>query len=210
MIDKNWFNENDYRKVVSMYNNSKLDFQRFEFLGDRVLGLALAENLMTRFSEYDEGKLAKIFSYLSSRKVLVKIGKKNGLLTFLKENNLENISDRILSDFVEAILGFFFFNHGYDKTKAIIINYWNEEIINDFHESLDYKTNLQEWSQGKKLGLPKYTLVKKEGPDHKPLFKVIVEIKNYKSEVGLGNTLQLAEQKAAKNFISSNSLIYEK
>ena len=84
MIDKNWFNENDYRKVVSMYNNSKLDFQRFEFLGDRVLGLALAENLMTRFSEYDEGKLAKIFSYLSSRKVLVKIEKKKRTPYFFK------------------------------------------------------------------------------------------------------------------------------
>ena len=210
MTDKNGLNEKDIRKVISIYNNSKVSFQRLEFLGDRVLGLSLVENLLMRFPEYDEGKLAKIFSYLSSRKVLVNIGKKNGLLTFLRESKLENISERILSDFVEAILGFLFLNYGFDKTKAVILIYWNEKIMNDFYENHDYKTNLQEWSQGKKLGLPKYILIKKDGPDHKPIFKVIVEVKNYASEEGLGKTLQLAEQKAAKKFISSNSLINEK
>ena len=196
----------DFNKTVTFYKKSKIEFERLEFLGDRVLGISIAKYLFKKFIEYDEGKLAKIYSYLTSRKVLVKVGKNLKLDSFLKENNIENLSDRILSDFLEAVLGLYFLNNNYNKTYDVVVSLWNEEIVSGYNLNLDYKTNLQEWSQSKKLGLPIYTLVEKAGPDHKPTFKVKVEIKNYISAVGSGYTLQLAEQNAAELFINSNIL----
>ena len=194
----------DFNKTITFYKKSKIEFERLEFLGDRVLGLSIAKYLFKEFIEYDEGKLAKIYSYLTSRKVLVKVGKNLKLDSFLKENNIENLSDRILSDFLEAVIGLYFLNNNYNKTYDVVVSLWNEEIVSGYNLNLDHKTNLQEWSQKKKLGLPIYTLVEKKGPDHKPTFKVKVEIKNYISAVGSGYTLQLAEQNAAELFISSN------
>ena len=196
----------DFNKTVTFYKKSKIEFERLEFLGDRVLGISIAKYLFKKFIEYDEGKLAKIYSYLTSRKVLVKVGKNLKLDSFLKENNIENLSDRILSDFLEAVLGLYFLNNNYNKTYDVVVSLWNEEIVSGYNLNLDYKTNLQEWSQSKKLGLPIYTLVEKAGPDHKPTFKVKVEIKNCISAVGSGYTLQLAEQNAAELFINSNIL----
>lgn len=196
----------DFNKTITFYKKSKIEFERLEFLGDRVLGLSIAQFLLKKFIEYDEGKLAKIYSYLTSRKVLVKVGKNLNLESFLKENNIENLSDRILSDFLEALLGLYFLNNNFDKTYDVVVSLWNEEIVSGYNLNLDYKTNLQEWSQSKKFGLPIYTLVEKIGPDHRPTFKVKVEIKNYIAVVGSGYTLQLAEQNAAELFISSNIL----
>ena len=196
----------DFNKTVTFYKKSKIEFERLEFLGDRVLGLSIAKYLFKEFIEYDEGKLAKIYSYLTSRKALVKVGKNLKLDSFLKENNIENLSDRILSDFLEAVIGLYFLNNNYNKTYDVVVSLWNEEIVSGYNLNLDYKTNLQEWSQSKKFGLPTYTLVEKIGPDHKPTFKVKVEIKNYIAAVGSGYTLQLAEQNAAELFISSNIL----
>ena len=203
-------NANNFKKVIRLYKEQKKDFQRLEFLGDRVLGLSIAEYLFSRFTNYDEGKLAKIYAFLTSKNTLAKIGRNIGIYKFLKNNKIENISDRIVSDFFEALLGYIFLDLGFDNVKTIILNCWSEDIIKQFDLKLDYKTNLQEWTQSKKLGLPKYILIKKEGPDHKPKFVVKVKIKDYSVKEGTGRTLQLAQQNAAKQFISYNIISNEK
>ena len=193
-----------FDKILLLSVEEKKEFQRLEFLGDRVLGLSIAEDLLIKFGNYDEGKLAKLYAYLTSKKVLVIVARSIGLLDFLKQKNIDNISDKILSDYMEALIGLMFLDKGFNLTRNNILLLWNLEIINEYDLKDDYKTSLQEWSQSKKLGLPKYILTKKDGPDHKPIFKVKVEIKTYVSTEGKGSTLQIAEQNAAKVFLKSN------
>ena len=145
MIDKNLLNENDYRKVMSIYSNSKLDFQRFEFLGDRVLGLALAENLMTRFSEYDEGKLAKIFAKVMGlvnglmprnpqyfrRQRYINALAPNDLATVMallltEEDNTSNIADVFAPDFKQKIVG----TDPFSRFKECQGYMKNEDVVN--------------------------------------------------------------------------------
>ncbi len=199
-----------FDKILLLSVEEKTEFQRLEFLGDRVLGLSIAEDLLIKFGNYDEGKLAKLYAYLTSKKVLVIVARSIGLLDFLKQKNIDNISDKILSDYMEALIGLMFLDKGFNLTRNNILLLWNLEIINEYDLKDDYKTSLQEWSQSKKLGLPKYILTKKDGPDHKPIFKVKVEIKTYVSTEGKGSTLQIAEQNAAKLFLKSNKFSDEK
>ena len=199
-----------FDKIFFLSVEEKTEFQRLEFLGDRVLGLSIAEDLLIKFGNYDEGKLAKLYAYLTSKKVLVIVARSIGLLDFLKKKNIHNISDKILSDYMEALIGLMFLDKGFDLTRNNILLLWNVEIINEYNLKDDYKSSLQEWSQSKKLGLPKYILTEKDGPDHKPIFKVKVEIKTYVSTEGKGSTLQLAEQNAAKVFLKSNKSSDEK
>ena len=115
-----------------------------------------------------------------------------------------------MTDSLEVIIGAFYINNGFNKTKKIIDILWKYRINNIDKIKADNKTTLQEWSQSKKLGLPSYILLNKTGPDHKPLFKVKVQVKKYEYKTGKGKTLQDAEQDAARQFLKNSNLVNEK
>ena len=111
---------------------------------------------------------------------------------------------------MEVIIGSYFLHNGLSKTKDIIYDLWKDKILDVNNTKADSKTLLQEWSQSKKLGLPKYTLLKKLGPDHDPIFTVKVDILNNRVRTGKGNTIQDAEQDAAQKFLDYISKNNEK
>ena len=104
-LEQNFKETKNFKKIFNHNDASKKEFQRLEFIGDRVLALILATEVYNKFSKFNEGKLANIFSYLTSSIILAKIAKKIKLDLYIKKKKFNNISDKVLSDFIEAILG---------------------------------------------------------------------------------------------------------
>ena len=206
-LKNNFTNTKRFDDVFELSNSYSKNFQRLEFLGDRVLGLSIADILFNKFTSYNEGKLAKLYAYLTSAKVITKIAKHIGLVSYLNDKGFENISDRVLSDFLEAIIGSLFLDSGFLNSKNIISKLWEEEIGNNIDLQNDFKSALQEWTQSKKLGLPAYKLIKKLGPDHDPVFYVSLIIKDKGNICGLGKSIQIAEQDAAEKFLLQNKIL---
>ncbi len=197
-------------KTISQYENillqkgkaEKKKFQRLEFLGDKVLGLILSSLLFEKYNNFTEGMLSRTVSHLCSGRVLYKIAHDIKLDIYFKKKK-KNISEKGLADSLEVIIGSFYLNNGFKKTKNMIDILWRPKLNNINHLKADNKTLLQEWSQSRKLGLPKYSTIKKSGPDHSPSFAVKVDITNYRSKTGVGKTVQDAQQDAADQFLKN-------
>ena len=157
------------------YKNNKKDYtyERLEFLGDRVLGLVIADLIYNNFLNEAEGDLARRIAFLVSGKTLSEIAIKLKLQNYirvsenLKFNNGENNS--ILSDTMEAIIGAIFLDSNYSEVKKVIKYIWIEYIKNDVKPPKDPKSALQELSMELKYEMPIYSNYIKEGPDHAPV-----------------------------------------
>ena len=200
-LKKKFKQKNNFLKIFYHNKQSKKDFQRLEFLGDRVLALVLSDEIYKKFSSFNEGKLAIIFSYLTATITLSKIAKKINLDLFIKKKNFPNISDKVLSDFIEAILGSLYIDSGIDTVRSLIIELWKEEIIKNKDLTRDSKSILQEWTQANGLGLPEYKILKKKGLDHQPTFEIELKVKDFDVILGNGKSLQIAQKKTAEKFI---------
>ena len=111
------------------------------------------------------------------------------------------MSDKVLSDFMEAIIGSLYLDSGIEKVKSLIIKLWNEEISKNKDLRRDAKSILQEWTQAKGLGLPVYKILEKRGLDHEPIFEIELKVKNFNTILGNGKSLQIAQKKIAEKFI---------
>ena len=160
-LKKKFKQHNNFSKIFNHNKKAKQEFQRLEFLGDRVLALILSHEIYNRFTRFNEGRLATIFSYLTSSTTLSKIAKNIELDLFIKKKKFNNISDKVLSDFIEAILGSLYMDSGIDVVRSLIIELWMEEIIKNKGLKRDAKSILQEWTQANGLGLPVYKELKK-------------------------------------------------
>tara|TARA_B100000700_G_scaffold307916_1_gene384948 strand:- start:191 stop:871 length:681 start_codon:yes stop_codon:yes gene_type:complete len=198
---------------TSFVNNKKdYTYERLEFLGDRVLGLAIADLIYKNFLNESEGDLARRIAFLVSGKTLFEIAIKLKLQNYvrvsenLKFNNSENNS--ILSDTMEAIIGAIFLDSNYSEAKKVIKYIWIEYIKNDVKPPKDPKSALQELSMELKYEMPVYSNYIKQGPDHSPIFKVKVSIKGLNKSQGIGVSKKSAEIDAASKLlriIESNS-----
>lgn len=195
----------EFESIICKKNIKKRkNFQRLEFLGDKVLGLILTTIIFDQYKSFSEGELSKIVSNLCSGKVLFDVAMNIRLDSYLNSNKTR-FSKKGLTDTLEAIIGAYFIKCGYSKTVNLINLIWKNKIRKIDKIKVDNKTFLQEWSQARQLGLPKYIVISKSGPDHGPLFTIKVKIKNCKEEIGKGKNLQDAEQDAAKNFLKNLS-----
>ena len=191
-----------YENVICKKENKERKiFQRLEFLGDKVLGLILSSMIFNKYEKFSEGKLSRITAHLCSGKILCEVASELRLDIYLKKNKIK-FSNKGLADTLESIIGAYFIKNGFNKTVKIIDILWKKKISCVHKIKTDNKTALQEWSQSKKLGLPKYLLVKKSGLDHDPFFKIKVKVKKYNAEFGEGKNIQDAEQNAAKKFLN--------
>ena len=176
------------------------DFDRLEFLGDRVLGLAISSIIYKKFSKDNEGDLSKKFSYLVQKNFLHKIAtnlKINNILLFgFKKNEKMNIS--ILADSIESLIGAIYLDGGFRNAKKIIKEIWGPYFDINETNIQDSKTKLQELSQKKSRKLPEYNLIKKEGPSHSPVFTVSLKVLNLKKIKSEGSSIREAEKNAAK------------
>ena len=178
------------------YENS--DFELLEFLGDRVLGLAVAEIL---YSQEDKIKnLAGKFAKIVSADSLAKIVQDWELEEELKHEIAKPFSNKVLADICEALLGAVFKDSDYRTTFNLIKTIWAPLI--ESTTTLNPKMHLQELSQAKKLGTPEYTLIKSDGPSHSPEYTMEVYIKNMGKSLGTGKSKQEASKNAAISLLS--------
>ena len=180
------------------------DFERLEFLGDRVLGLAISSLIFKKFNKNNEGDLSKKLSYLVQKNFLHKISEDLKIDTILqysfKKNEKMNVS--ILADSIESLIGAIYLDGGFKNAKKFIKEFWGPYLNVDQQSIQDYKTKLQELSQQKLKKLPEYTLIKKEGPPHSPLFTVSLKVLNLKKIKASGTSIRDAEKNAAKTALS--------
>ena len=180
-------------------NNEKL-----EFLGDRVLGLIISQNLLKFFPKDKEGDLDKKLASLVNKKQCANIAKNINLQNYIlikNSNKITNIENKVLSDCLESVIGCIYLDQGLDVAEKFIIKNWKKYLNKSLITERDSKTKLQEYSLKTHKSLPIYKLIENKGPRHKPLIKVSVKIKNSKNTIGVGNSKKEAEQIAAKKLL---------
>ena len=184
------------------------DYQRLEFVGDRVLGLIIAERLYRDFPEEREGALAKRFAMLVRREALAEVAGKIGLGPYITiSKSEEEVGGRenpaILADCCEALIGALFLDGGLDPARRFVEARWQALIEADRRPPEEAKTALQEWAQARGLALPVYREVKRRGPDHDPTFTVEVTVEERPAARGSGRSKRLAEQEAAARLLEA-------
>ena len=181
----------------------KDEFERLEFLGDRVLGLTIASLIFKKFKDLDEGYLSKKHSYLVQKNFLYKISLELKLDKFLlfSFNKNSRMNKSILSDSVESLIGSIFIDTGYNSAYKFINFFWKPYL--DTQESMeqDPKTKLQEISQQKFKSLPEYKLIKREGTPHEPTFIVSLKALKLKKITASGKSKKEAEKEAANKIL---------
>lgn len=178
-------------------------FERLEFLGDRVLGVVIAEYLYKHFPKESEGDLAKRLAVLVSKEACNKIGNLITLPDFLKLAGDRSTNSAVLADAVEALIAAVYLDGGLEACSQFIVRYWKAFIEQNAAPPKDSKTTLQEWAQSKGLPIPVYTIVESSGPQHEPIFKVEVTIMDHLSHYGVGSSKRIAEQAAANSLLAS-------
>ena len=189
-------------------DNNTQNQERLEFLGDRVLGLVISEYLFINFIKEREGFLTNKFRYLVQNKQCTEVAKNINILNFLKLGNSEkkkkeSVSDSILANTVEALLGAIFLDSDYQNVKKIILNLW-KEFLDDkkiLKANISPKNILQELLHVRNKSEAKYKLISKEGEDHEPNFTVKVKVKNIGEINGEGSSIKDAEVDAAERFL---------
>ena len=188
----------------SKKNNDK-HFQKYEFLGDRVLGLIIAEYLIKKFQKDNLDEISRRFIHLVNTNTLSKIFKKFEINEIFKHQLDPNSNkNSVYADALESLIGFIYTNKGLDFTRNIVLNLWQEEL--DTLPQKDPKTFIQEYSQRKNKKIPSYKLIKESGTKHKPKFIISLKIDHFSVE-GEGVSKQKAEIAAAKKMIK---LIFDK
>ena len=187
--------------------DTKKNYEKMEFLGDRVLGLVIAQKLLETYPDEKEGILDKKFASLVNKNTCLEIAKKINLekyiLTFNPNNKKIKIEDKIISDSCEALIGAIYLEKGLASAEKVILDLWKNNIIDSIITQIDAKTKLQELSLKNFKKLPIYKLISNTGPRHKPSFKVGVKLPNTKYFFGLGKSKKDAEQKAAIECLKS-------
>ena len=187
---------------VRSTRGARPDNERLEFLGDRVLGLVIAELLLEALPAATEGELARRFNRLVKGQTCAAVARRLGLGEHLVLSESEAESggrdkDTILADAMEALLGAVFLEAGFDQARTVVRALWFEEVTELPEISADAKSALQEWAQGRGLDLPRYIVVSRSGPDHAPHFLAEVHIAGRKPSRGEGASKRQAEQAAA-------------
>lgn len=178
------------------------DNERLEFLGDRVLGLAMAELLLRRFPKASEGELARWFNHLVRAETCAAVAQSWALGQYILMSSGEASSGgrrkkTILANTCEAILGAIFTDAGYEAARVVVHRDWEPHFGDLELAAPDAKSVLQDWAQGQGLPLPRYVEISREGPDHAPRFTTEVQVETIAPERGQGDNKRQAEQAAA-------------
>lgn len=184
------------------------NYERLEFLGDRVLGLVIAEILFRCFPFEKEGSLARRHSALACTETLAKIARDLDVPTVVIASQAElasggNKQDNLLADCMEAIIGAIFLDKGYVACQEVITALWGDRIYTLSQPPVDSKTALQEWAQGRGLPVPSYEIAERSGPDHAPVFKIRVTVQGYEPMEATGTSRRAAEKLAAQMMLDS-------
>ncbi len=185
----------------------RLSNERLEFLGDRVLGLLMAEWLAERFPTEAEGALGRRLAHLVAAPALAAIARENGVAEVLAVAEGEaragvRARDNVLADALEALLAALYLDAGLGPAREVVRRLWEVAVTAQAAPPKDAKTALQEWAQARGLGLPGYALASRSGPSHAPSFRVRVRAGEAEAE-GEGTTRRGAEQDAAARLLEN-------
>ncbi len=181
------------------------NYERLEFLGDRVLGLSIAEWLHETGRD-SEGKLSQRLNALVSRATCAQIARRIGLGQHMQlgkqaRDDGGHDSDNILGDVMEALLGASFVEQGFDATRAVVRKLWTDAITGQTGQRKHPKSALQEWAAGNRRKVPEYRLLDRSGPDHAARFTVAVAVHGVGEAEASGSSKQEAETLAAEEFL---------
>tara|TARA_B100000475_G_scaffold145897_1_gene107800 strand:- start:43 stop:702 length:660 start_codon:yes stop_codon:yes gene_type:complete len=198
---------NYLKKAITHKSYDSLNnYEKLEFLGDRILGLVISKKLIELYPDQKEGVLDKRLASLVNKNRCLEVSKNIGLEKFIligNKSNKSKIENKILSDCIEALIGAIYYDKGFEASEKFILNMWRSFISSSDVSIVDSKTKLQEYSLKKFKSLPIYKLVSSSGPKHKPKFTISVKLKNTKFFEGSGNSKKKAEQSAAKILLDS-------
>ncbi len=180
--------------------------ERLEFMGDRVLGLLMAEWLVERYPREQEGELGRRLAHLVSQPVLAAVAEAIGLgaaLSVAPGEARAGVKRRatVLADALEAALGALYLDGGLDRARDFVRRAWMGAMAEQADPPKDAKTALQEWTQARGLNLPVYCVSSRSGPPHAPEFVVTVQVGTEQSGTGTAGTKRAAEQRAAEDLL---------
>ena len=191
----------------SAADRAQRSYERLEFLGDRVLGLIVADLLLARFPKEPEGALARRLAALVRKETLAEVAETQDLGAYLilakgEREAGEDANPGLLADACEAVIGALYLDGGLEAARRFVEPLWAPLLEADRTPPQDAKTALQEWAQGRGLPLPSYRELRREGPPHDPVFTVEVTVAEEEPEAGTGRSKRLAEQAAATRLLT--------
>ncbi len=187
---------------VRKKSDNGFHYQRLEFLGDRVLGLAVAELLFDKYPDANEGELSLRLNALVKGNTLAEISDELELHEFIRTGGdlkelTGNRMQSVRADVLEALIASIYLDGGLKAAEDFIKRFWKERIHLVEETKRDSKTSLQEWAHSNRFGTPKYKEQKRSGPDHDPVFTVVVQVNGIEDAIGTGRSKRAAEQVAA-------------
>lgn len=191
-----------FERALTHGSQAAANYERLEFLGDRVLGLAVAEWLFERFPDEPEGALSRRLNSLVTGPVCADVAREIGVVPYLKlgkqaRDDGAADSDNVLGDVIEALIGAVYLDGGYDGARAFIRRAWASRIEADAQAPKHPKSALQEWAAANNRRPPVYEVIDRSGPNHAPRFKVRVVIGKLADAEAEGTSKQEAETAAA-------------
>jgi ribonuclease III len=193
---------NLFERALTHGSHGRETYERLEFLGDRVLGLVVASWLYQRFPNEPEGKMSRRYNALVARETCADVGLSLGVPPYIRlgrqaREDKANMSDNVIGDVVEAIIGAIFIDAGLERAEAFIRSNWAPFLEEQRKAPVHPKSALQEVAADKKLGVPNYELVSRFGPHHAPRFRVKVSLGKHGEAEAEGDSKQEAETAAA-------------
>lgn len=189
----------------------KVSYQRLEFLGDHVLGLVISHLLVREFPRAQEGELSQRLSDLVRMETCAKVGLELDLGAYIYFGTNEaksggRFKNSIIADVCEGVIGAVYLDGGYEAAAKFVEKYWGERALKSKNRLRDPKTMLQEWGQARGLPPPIYRQIERKGPDHKPTFKIAVELPGLDAAEGEGHTKRDAQQAAASMMLGRHGV----
>jgi len=182
------------------------NYEKLEFLGDRILGFVISKKLIELYPDQKEGILDKKLASLVNKNKCLEVAKFIGLEKFILVGNKGSkakVENKIIADSIEALIGAIYYDKGFEVSEKFILKMWKNFINLSAETIIDSKTKLQEYSLKKFKSLPIYKLVSSSGPKHKPKFTISVKLKDTKLYEGTGDSKKKAEQSAAKKLLDN-------
>ncbi|MCB1782834.1 MAG: ribonuclease III [Alphaproteobacteria bacterium] len=185
---------------------SEENYERLEFLGDRVLGLVIAALIFEKFPNETEGDLARRLASLVQGSMLAELSESINLGEYIILSDAERESggsknENILADVYEALIGAMYLDGGFEPCQTLITKKWADVLHTMKTPPQHPKTALQEWAQSLGIPLPAYEITGQTGPDHAPVFEITLRVKDHGEVTASGRSRQEAEKQAASLFL---------
>jgi ribonuclease-3 len=195
-----------FERALTHSSRPEENYERLEFLGDRVLGLAIATWLCELFPDEPEGKLSRRLNVLVARETCAEIGRELGLGAMVRlgkqaRDDGAADSDNVLGDLVEALLGALYLEDGLEAATRFVRSAWGERVRSQGKAPKHPKSALQEWAASNDRKPPVYSLAERSGPPHAPRFRVEVEVPGVGKADAEGLSKQEAETEAARTLL---------